>query len=159
MSAWRIDYRPSPDLPPLAWVARVSYPNVVVACGQSVRQQHDAFFDGSWVGPPGLSNALTTTPFGAGMVVRDGELFVVPAGHTCEGVFMCSAFDRRDIRGQLDRRRSRGDRAELVKGMDYVSRMIKLAEGLEFIRSSRPRAARRSNSTISKTCASISAAT
>jgi len=114
-------------------VARVSYPNVVVACGHSVRQQPDAFFDGSWVGPPGLSNALdSTTPFGAGMVVRDGELFVVPAGHTCEGVFMCrpsttAIFVGNSIAGVLE-----ATGLSLVKGVDYVSRMIKLAEGLEF---------------------------
>ena len=47
-----------------------------------------AFFAGSWVGEAALDSvASSTTPFGSGMVVRDGELLVVPPGHTLEGVY------------------------------------------------------------------------
>jgi hypothetical protein len=135
LSAWKIDYCPSPDLPPLAWVARVHASRVAVACGLSIRTQDDAFFDGTWVGGQDLASVLdSTTPFGAGMVVRDGELFIVPAGHTCEGVYLCrpdgadnTLYVSNSIAGLLE-----ATGLSLVKGVDYVSRMIRLAEGLDF---------------------------
>ena len=135
MADWKLTYRPSSDLPPLAWVARVRRPDVVVGCGTSVRRTDHAFFDGTWVGESSLANVLdSTTPFGAGMVIRDGELYVVPAGHTCEGVYLCqppaaepTLFVANSISALLE-----ATGLALVKGEDYVSRFIKLAEGLPF---------------------------
>ncbi len=135
MANWKLEFLQSTDLPPLAWVARVRHPHVMVACGTSVRTVPDAFFDGTWVGPDGLASVLdSTTPFGAGMVVRDGELHVVPAGHTCEGVYLCrpdksdpTIFVANSIAGLLE-----AAGLGLVADVDYVGRMIKLAEGLPF---------------------------
>jgi hypothetical protein len=82
-SNWKFDYRPSAELPPLAWVARVSGSNVEVDCGISVRTSPAGFFEGTWVGRPGLESVLdSTTPFGTGMMVRDGELYAIPPGTT-----------------------------------------------------------------------------
>jgi hypothetical protein len=132
---WKLDCRPSAELPPLSWVARVRDARVLLAFGSAVRTSSDGFFDGTWVGEPGLASVLdSTTPFGAGMVLRDGELYVVPAGHTCEGVYLCrpasdqpTLFVANSIAALLEATGLRLD-----KGTDYVSRFIKLAEGLEF---------------------------
>jgi hypothetical protein len=132
--AWKLDYRPSSDLPALAWVARVRHPSITVACGESVRREAPGFFDGTWVGPPSIESVVdSTTPFGAGLVVRDGELFIVPAGHTCEGVYLC----RPEAQGDLFVANSiaavlSATGLGLVQGVDYVSRFIRLAEGLPF---------------------------
>ena len=135
MSIWSFEYRPSADLPPLAWVARVRHPDVRVACGISVRRESSAFFDGTWVGGPELSSIVdSTTPFGAGIVARDGALFAVPAGHPCEGIYICrpdasskELFVSNSIAALLE-----ATGLNLVRGVDYVSRFIKLAEGLPF---------------------------
>ena len=135
MSDWKFEYLPSAEIPPLAWVARVRYPVVTIACGTSVRCAEGAFFDGTWVGQHDLASVLdSTVPFGAGMVVRDGRLFVVPAGHTCEGVYLCrpaaaegTLFVANSISALLE-----ATSQQLVPGVDYVSRFIKLAEGLPF---------------------------
>ena len=139
MADWKLEFAPSPELPALAWVARVRCPRVLVACGTSVRRASDAFFDGTWVGhneqPTGLASVLdSTTPLGAGMVVRGGSLYVVPAGHTCEGVYVCQPrgrdqplFVANSIAALLE-----ATGQTLVAGVDYVSRFIKLAEGLPF---------------------------
>ncbi|MEP7158552.1 MAG: hypothetical protein ABI797_03935, partial [Chloroflexota bacterium] len=88
MTDWRFDYRPSPALPPLAWVARVRHPVVEVDCGGSVRCEEVGFFEGTWVGGPSLSAVLdSTAPFGTGMVARSGELFAIPPGHTMALLF------------------------------------------------------------------------
>ena len=100
-----------------------------------MRREPDGFFDGTWVGEPGLSSVLvSTTTFGAGMVIRDGELYVVPAGHTCEGVYLCrpaadepTLYVANSIAALLE-----ATGLALVKGEDYISRFIKLAEGLPF---------------------------
>ena len=135
MTPWSFDYRPSADLPPLAWVARASARVVDVAHGASVRTSRDAFFDGTWLGGRDLSSVLdSTTTFGAGMVVRDGDLFVVPAAHTCEGVYICRPdagvpvlLISNSIAALLE-----ATGLSLVAGVDYVSRFIRLAEGLPF---------------------------
>lgn len=83
MAGWRFDYRPSPRLPPLAWVARVRTGVVEVDCGESVRRAPEGFFEGTWVGAPGIGSVIdSTTPFGTGVVARDADLFIVPPGHT-----------------------------------------------------------------------------
>lgn len=133
LAAWTIDYRPSSDLPPLSWVARVSQPVVVVACGQSVRRATGAFFEGTWVGQPGVESVLeSTTPFGSGMVVRDGDLFVVPPGHTNEGVYTCqpdagtgTLFVGNSLSAVLE-----ATGLELRRDVDYVSQFIRVADGL-----------------------------
>lgn len=135
MADWTLDYVPTADLPPLAWVARVRFPHVLVACGESVRRAKDAFFDGTWVGGSDLSCVLeSTTPCGAGMVVRGAQLFIVPAGHTCEGVYVCrpdptgeTTLVANTIAGLLQ-----ATGQTLVPGIDYVSGFIRLAEGLAF---------------------------
>ena len=85
---WRFDYRPSPSLPPLAWIARIANGVVEVDCGVSVRTESVGFFEGTWVGPPYLA-ALpdSTAPFGSGMVARDTDLFAIPPGHTMALLF------------------------------------------------------------------------
>jgi hypothetical protein len=135
VSPWSFDYRPSADLPPLAWVARIAGTTVDVAHGASVRTSSDAFFDGTWVGGADLSSVLdSTTTFGAGMVVREGDLYVVPAAHTCEGVYIC----RPDAAAQILLVSNsiaallEATGLSLVAGVDYVSRLIKLAEGLPY---------------------------
>jgi hypothetical protein len=135
VNGWKFEFAPSSDLPPLAWVAHVEQQRVRVACGTSVRRSEDAFFDGTWAGDAGLASVLeSTTPFGAGMVVRDGRLFVVPAGHTCEGIYLCrprvaagTLFVSNSIAALLE-----ATNQGLVAGVDYVSRFINLAEGLSF---------------------------
>jgi len=132
---WHIEYRPAAELPALAWIARVGFPNVVVACGNSLRRTADAFVDGTWAGADEVASiAESTTVFGAGIVARGDALLVVPASHTCEGIYLC----RSDGRGG-DLLVSNSLAAlleaaglELVAGVDYVSRFIKLAEGIDF---------------------------
>lgn len=88
MTDWRFDYRPSPALPPLAWIARVRHPVVEVDCGESVRREEVGFFEGTWVGGPSLSSVVdSTAPFGSGMVARGTELFAIPPGHTMALLF------------------------------------------------------------------------
>jgi hypothetical protein len=85
---WLFHYRPSPALPPLAWVACVRGPEIVVDCGTSVRCEAGGFFEGTWVGPPGVGSVLeSTAPFGTGMVARGPDLFAIPPGHTMALLF------------------------------------------------------------------------
>jgi len=128
---WRLIRRSSALLPPLAWVARVRHPNVVVACGESVRWSEDAFFDGTWVGPESLSSiATSTTPFGAGIAVVDGSLMVLPPAHSLEGVYVFragndSVFVANTLCGLLE-----AANLQLLPDTDYVSRFIRLGDGL-----------------------------
>ena len=135
VAEWKLDICPSPRLPPLAWVARVRFPDVRVACGTSVRHSDGAFFDGTWPGASELASVLdATVPFGAGMVVREGRLFIVPAGHTCEGIYLCrpSATDETLFVANSITALLEATDQTLVAGVDYVNRFIKLAEGLPF---------------------------
>jgi hypothetical protein len=85
---WQFDYRPSPALPPLAWVARVHGRQIEVDCGTSVRCEESGFFEGTWVGPAGLESVLeSTAPFGTGLVARGPDLFAIPPGHTMALLF------------------------------------------------------------------------
>ena len=86
---WTFGYEPTDSLPPLAWIAVVRHPRVQVLCGPSVRRTDSAFFEGTWVGGEGLDSVVdSTTTFGSGMVARGEDLFVVPPGHTMEGVYL-----------------------------------------------------------------------
>ena len=88
MTAYRFDYHPSSDLPALAWIAWIGDGVVDVVCGESVKRQDDAFFEGTWAGPPMLS-ALPdlTTVFGSGIVARGDDLIVVTPAHAYEGIW------------------------------------------------------------------------
>jgi hypothetical protein len=88
MNAWRFDYRRSAELPALAWVARIRKGVVEVDCGMSVRCEPDGFFEGTWVGRPGVGSvAESTAPFGTGIVARGSDLVAVPPGHTTALLF------------------------------------------------------------------------
>src|SRR3954468_3742303 len=125
VTPWSFDYRPSTELPALAWVARIADRTVDVAHGTSVRTSADAFFDGTWVGGGNLPSVLdSTTTFGAGMVARKDDLYVVPAAHTCEGVYICrpdaAASDLLVSNSIVALLEATG--LSLVAGTDYVSR-------------------------------------
>ena len=130
MAGWRFDYRPSADLPPLAWVARVRADVVEVDCGQSVRCEPEGFLEGTWVGPPGVGSALdSTAPFGTGMVARGPELFAIPPGHTMALLFswrgagellLANTFVGLLVKGGL----------ELLPDTDYQGQFARTAFGL-----------------------------
>ena len=85
---WRFSYQVMPELPPLAWVARVTPPLIDVRCGASVRREESGFFEGTWAGRQELSSiAESTTVFGSGIVACDGSLLIVPPSHTHDGVY------------------------------------------------------------------------
>ncbi len=88
MAEWQFDMRRQPTVPPLAWVAAVRPRRVTVDCGESVRTFDGGLVEGTWVGsadPAQLPES--TTVFGSGMVVRDGNLFAVPPTHHLECIY------------------------------------------------------------------------
>lgn len=90
MSGWQLDYRPSAELPPLAWLARVrpALGTVTVDCGLSVRREAVGFAEGAWAGPAEVAAlAGATTVFGSGIVAGGDELVVVPPSHNLEAVY------------------------------------------------------------------------
>jgi len=128
---WRLGYRSSGALPPLAWIARVRGSIVDVTCGESVRTSPSAFFAGSWVGEPGLDTVTdSTTPFGSGMVASGVELVIVPPGHTLEGTYRWHGRDELVISNSLVGLLT-ATNLRLMPGIDYVSRFIQLADGLD----------------------------
>jgi len=89
---WRFDYWVMAELPPLAWVARVTAPRIAVRCGASVRRWDSGFFEGTWAGIPdaaGLPGYATV--FGSGMTVAEGGLLIVPPSHLHDGVYATHA--------------------------------------------------------------------
>lgn len=91
-ATWQFLFAPSPELPALAWLARIRPGTVDVEYGGSVRREDDGFFEGTWAGPPALGSVLhSTTVFGSGMVAREGNLFVVTPSHHLEGVYVARA--------------------------------------------------------------------
>jgi hypothetical protein len=89
---WSVRVERVDSLPPMAWLLSAAAPVAVLAIGSRVRQLETGIFEGSWVGPPGSDGIIgSTMPFGSG-VVADGEhLWLVPPGHTLEGIYICRA--------------------------------------------------------------------
>ncbi len=130
-AGWRFEFHVSQTLPPLAWIARVRHPVVEVHCGASVRRTEAGFFEGTWVGRPALESVVESpTTFGTGIVADPGGLFVVPPGHTLEGIYS----HRRDgvllfsnsLVGLL-----RAADIDLLRGVDYISLFNRIADGLD----------------------------
>ncbi|CAN5816416.1 hypothetical protein BH24CHL5_BH24CHL5_06830 [soil metagenome] len=73
----------------MTWLLRARPPSAEVVIGTGVRQLESCIFEGSWVGGPGADGLLgSTTPFGSGVVAAGAELWIVPPGHTLEGVYI-----------------------------------------------------------------------
>jgi hypothetical protein len=129
---WQFDYRPSEALPPLAWVARLHAPSVEVDCGMSVTREESGFFEGTWVGGPGLGSVVeSTTPFGSGMVATADGLFIVPPGHTLSGIYAWRDGADTIVSNTLVGLLAAAD-VELRPDTDYVTRFFGLADGIDF---------------------------
>ncbi len=89
-AGWQLSYDVDPRLPPLSWLAAINPPaqTIHVVCGASVFTSDEGFFEGTWVGGPGIRSAATsTTVFGSGVLVdEEGPLIITPS-HTMSGVF------------------------------------------------------------------------
>ena len=91
-ASWQFRYAPTPELPALAWVARIRAGSLDVEYGASVRREEAGFFEGTWAGPSELDSLLeSTTVFGSGIVARGGDLVVVTPSHHLEGVYQVRA--------------------------------------------------------------------
>ncbi len=85
---WTLRPETTPSLPVLAWVARIHYPLIEVLCGMSVRTAETHVFEGSWAGEGAPESVVrSTTVFGSGLFLSDGELLIVPPSHTLEPVY------------------------------------------------------------------------
>ena len=127
---WRFEFQPTDSLPPLAWIANAQHPLITVRHGLSVRTTDRAFFEGTWVGPPGLDCvAEATTVFGSGIVLDGQGPLIVPPAHTLEAVYVVRRDDRvlasNSLVGVLV-----AAGLELVPGADYVSRFHRVSNGL-----------------------------
>lgn len=128
---WRFEYRPSPSLPPLAWVARVADGVIDVDCGASVRTEPGGFFEGTWVGPPDLASLpLSSAPFGSGMVIRGLDLLAIPPGHTMALLFSWRRGRELLIANTLVGLLARAG-LELLPDTDYQSLFARTADGLQ----------------------------
>lgn len=128
--AWSFSFRPSDALPPLAWLARIAHPRIVVDCGLSVRTAEQCFVAGTWVGPPEPERiGDSTTVFGSAMVTRGDELLVVSAGHPLEGVYVWHRGDVTLASNSLVAILSAAD-LDLPPGVDYVSRFRRISDGV-----------------------------
>lgn len=132
--SWSFEYFAAPALPPLAWIARISFPRLIVACGTSVRQTASGFFDGTWVGGSDVAAIVdSTSPFGSGIAATADGLFIVPHGHTLEGVYLhrqtetsAELLVSNSLAGLLS-----AARLELLPEMDYVNRFVRVADGID----------------------------
>ncbi len=130
MPAWRFEYRPSATLPPLAWVARVRKDVVEVDCGESVKCAPEGFFEGTWVGAPGIGAVIdSTSTFGTGMVARGEDLFAIPPGHTTALLFSWRDGDRVLIANTFVGLLAKGG-LELLPDVDYTGLFAQTAHGL-----------------------------
>jgi hypothetical protein len=130
VTEWRFDYHPSPDLPPLAWVARARHPVVEVDCGTSVQREEIGFFEGTWVGDSSLASVLdSTAPFGSGMVARGPELYAVPPGHTMALLFSWRHGNAALIANTLVGLLAKAG-LELLPDVDYQALFARTAHGL-----------------------------
>src|SRR5688572_22488841 len=86
--SWRFAYETLADLPPLAWLARVEWPEVRVWTGAGVRREESGFFEGTWSGDADLIGVMRSSAvFGSGIVLSGAELVVVTPAHTLEPVY------------------------------------------------------------------------
>jgi hypothetical protein len=130
MPAWRFAYRPSVTLPRLAWVARVRRDVVEVDCGESVKSAPEGFFEGTWVGAPGIGSVLdSTVPFGTGMVARGANLFAIPPGHSTALLFSWRDGDELLIANTFVGLLAKGG-LELLPEVDYSGLFAQTARGL-----------------------------
>lgn len=87
---WRLTHHREPSLPAMAWVARITPPDVALHFGSGVRPSDAGLFEGTWVGEPDdLAPLRSTTPFGSGVLVDGQGLYLVPPGHMLEGIYWC----------------------------------------------------------------------
>lgn len=78
-----------PTLPALAWRGVVRGGAVTFTIGPQVHQAADGFFEGVWDGPlDHLASAATGRRFGSGVLIRDGELLIMPPCHALEQIFV-----------------------------------------------------------------------
>src|SRR5687768_6367062 len=130
MYEWRFEYRPNAQLPPLAWVARIRAGVVEADCGESVRRESEGFFEGTWVGRPGIGSvADSTAPFGTGIVARGAELFVIPPGHTMALLFSWRNGNELLVANSLVGLLVKGG-LELLPDVDYQGLFAATARGL-----------------------------
>lgn len=130
VTEWRFEYRTLPTLPPLAWVARVRQPVVEVDCGESVRRESVGFFEGTWVGTPGVASVLeSSAPFGTGMLAEHGDLFAIPPGHTMGLLFSWRSGHEVLVANTLVGLLAKAD-LELLPDVDYQSLFARTAHGL-----------------------------
>jgi hypothetical protein len=129
---WRFCYEVDARLPPLSWLAAIdqSTRTVDVACGTSVVTSDDGFFEGTWVGDPGLrSLPASTTVFGSGVLVDEQGPLILTPSHTMSGVFTQHEpfvlLASNSLVALL-----KATRAELDSDVDYPSRLYKVLEGV-----------------------------
>src|SRR5687767_2033275 len=130
MSGWRFEYRPDGQLPPLAWVARIRTDVVEVNCGESVRCEPEGFFEGTWVGDPGVASvADSSAPFGTGIVARGRDLLLIPPGHTMALLFSWRDGNELLVANSLVGLLVKGG-LELLPDVDYQGLFAATARGL-----------------------------
>ncbi len=130
-ASWRFAFLPTPALPPLAWIARVRPALVEVRCGAAVRCSDTAFFEGTWVGAPGIESIIySTTVFGSGMVADADGLHIVPPAHNLEGIYYARQRDELVVCNSLVALLS-ATGLELADEIDYPTRFRAGADGLD----------------------------
>jgi hypothetical protein len=79
----------------MAWVLRTRAPVAEVSLGRMVREMDSGVFEGTWVGDEAgpLTPLSSTTPFGSGVFADGDGLYLVPPGHTLEGVYLVRRVD------------------------------------------------------------------
>ena len=129
---WQFTYDVNAQLPPLSWLAAIdpSTRTVEVTCGASVVISDDGFFEGTWVGNPGLRSVpASTTVFGSGVLLDEGEPLIVTPSHTMSGVFTQDGtsvlFASNSLVALLN-----ATRAELDPDVDYPNLFFKILEGV-----------------------------
>ena len=130
--AWRFSYEVNARLPPLSWLATVdpSSRSIRVDCGASVVTSDEGFFEGTWVGDPGLQSLpASTTVFGSGVILDDSGPLIISPSHTMSGVFTHHG------RGTLVASNSlvallSASCAELDSNVDYPGLFFKILEGV-----------------------------
>ncbi len=87
--AWRFEYQSSPEIPPLAWLARIADGQVAVRCGTSVRTAERGFVEGTWIGDAEITALpASTTVFGSGIVADGESVVIVPPSHPLERLYL-----------------------------------------------------------------------
>lgn len=87
-SGWRWEVRPTPALPPLAWLMRARAGVARVDCGESVRISGEGFLEGTWAGAADLAAAAhAPIVMGSGALADGDRLVLVTPSHTLDGIF------------------------------------------------------------------------